>query len=78
VKHFGAIDGLGKCTRTGAARYEAEIWRNRKIAIGFSFYPGVFLENAFRPRRIFKASDKRAAAPGIEIGMALIRRALAD
>jgi hypothetical protein len=36
------------------------------------------LENALRPRRIFKASDKRAAASGIEIGMALIRRALAD
>jgi hypothetical protein len=26
----------------------------------------------------FQGADKRAATPGIEIGMALIRRALAD
>jgi hypothetical protein len=66
---------------TAWANVRAQARRDTKLrfgATGRSFYPGVFLENAFRPRRIFKASDKRAAAPGIEIGMALIRRALAD
>src|ERR1700738_2775344 len=42
------------------------------------FFRCAFLEDAFGPLRIFKASDKRAAATDGEIGMALIRAGLAD
>jgi hypothetical protein len=42
------------------------------------FFRLAFLEDAFRLRRVFKASNKRAVAPGVETGMALIRAGLAD
>jgi hypothetical protein len=37
VKHFDTIDGLCKriFARRGAARYEKEIWRKRRTAVGF-------------------------------------------
>jgi hypothetical protein len=39
VKHFGTIDGWAKALLLRGARYEAAIWRKRKIAMGFKFSP---------------------------------------
>jgi hypothetical protein len=64
---------LRKRLSQGVARYEAKIWRKRKIAIGLSFSPcGFFLKNVFPAVGNFQGFD-RVGDPGCEQWIEAIR-----